>query len=273
MKTGLIWGGGGARGIIQVGYAKALAELNVQFDLSIGSSVGSLNASLFHTRGAAAMEEIWRSIRNKSVYRFAPWRTLTKSACFYDVEPLRRLITTNVNLDTLRDNPKELWINSTNVATWDTRSTEVHTLGSEKDIVEELMASAAAPIAFPNVNNLVDAGLTANYSVGQAVGMGCDRVIVLGVSVPEFSQIKSIVDAFECVASVPEWAQLTAAIKETNRLNSVPGYRNIEVIVVTPPKPTGINLLDFDLKGKDRSELIAYGYSLAMSALGALAVR
>ncbi len=170
-------------------------------------------------------------------------------------------------LDKLKANPRLLYMNTTNVKTWTSQATEIHTLENEQDLVDLMLQSAAAPIAFPSLKDCIDGGLTANYPVPQAVRLGCDRIIVLGVSVPEFSEVKSIVDAFEAVASIPEYAQLNASIAETNRLNDMPDKRKIEIIVIAPPKPTGINLLDFDLKGFNRDDLIKYGYDLAMSAL------
>ncbi len=267
MKTALYWSGGGARSIFGVGYAKALEEIGVQWDMGFGVSAGGLLASLFHVYGSELMIEIWKNLRTKDVCNLAPWRIFSNSPSFYDTSPLRRLIESHMDLDHIKLNPKPLYINSTDIGTWTTRSQEIHDFTTEKDLIDALMSSAGAPIAFPATNNAYDGGLTSNYSISQAVKLGCDRIIILGLSVPEFSQVKSIVDAFEAVASIPEYAQLNASIAETNRLNDMPGKRKIEIIVIKPEKPTGINLLDFDLKGFNRDDLIKYGYDLAMAAL------
>ncbi len=44
--TGLVLGGGGARGAYQIGVWKALLEKNIQFEVITGTSVGGLNGAL-----------------------------------------------------------------------------------------------------------------------------------------------------------------------------------------------------------------------------------
>ena len=46
-KLGLALGGGGARGFVQVGALKAFKEQNIEFDLCVGTSVGSLVGALY----------------------------------------------------------------------------------------------------------------------------------------------------------------------------------------------------------------------------------
>ena len=46
-KVGLVLGGGGARGFVQVGALKAFKEQNIDFDLCVGTSVGSIVGALY----------------------------------------------------------------------------------------------------------------------------------------------------------------------------------------------------------------------------------
>ena len=46
-KLGLALGGGGARGFVQVGALKAFKEQNIEFDLCVGTSVGSIIGALY----------------------------------------------------------------------------------------------------------------------------------------------------------------------------------------------------------------------------------
>ena len=45
-KTGLVLGGGGAKGSYQMGAWKAFRELDLSFDLIVGTSIGALNGAL-----------------------------------------------------------------------------------------------------------------------------------------------------------------------------------------------------------------------------------
>ncbi len=45
--VGLVLGGGGARGFVQVGALKAFEELKIDFDLCVGTSVGSIVGALY----------------------------------------------------------------------------------------------------------------------------------------------------------------------------------------------------------------------------------
>ncbi|MCH5155453.1 MAG: patatin-like phospholipase family protein [Clostridiales bacterium] len=45
--VGLVLGGGGARGFVQVGALKAFKEKNIDFDLCVGTSVGSIVGALY----------------------------------------------------------------------------------------------------------------------------------------------------------------------------------------------------------------------------------
>lgn len=267
MKTIITCGGGGARGIWAAGALKALRDLGIEYDVIIGSSVGALNASMFFVGAIDAMANIWLNIKTSDVCRFAPWKIFSES-CFYDVSPLRKLIESHVDIykiDAVKN--RKLFVNATDIKSWTPVCTDAQTCKRESELVDLLMASAAAPIAFPPVNGMYDAGLTANYSIAEAVALGAERIICLVASVPEQTVIKNIGDAFDIVTALPEYNQLTSETHFVQKLNKVPGFRKIELVIIRPSKPTGIQLLDFDYKGKDRKAIIEDGYKTAIAAL------
>jgi NTE family protein len=79
--TALVLSGGGARGAYQVGVLRGLAELGVwsaggsPFDVLVGSSAGSLNATALAASadgfdgGLARLEDVWRGLRPAHVFR------------------------------------------------------------------------------------------------------------------------------------------------------------------------------------------------------------
>lgn len=271
MKTALILAGSGARGVIQAGMIKACCELGLEYDALYGSSAGALNGALLHAGQLGDMYHLWRGIRNKDVYSYAPWNIFVRGkGCLYDSKQLLKLIQKTVNFELLQKNPKPFIVNLTNLDSRESESYDMVNIRTTPELL--LLASASPPILMPPVEygNSVytDGGLTNNYSIIDAVHYGADRLIVLAPMTPEEKPLRTIVDAIDITISTQIWNQLVRELKFVNKLNSIPGFRKIEIIVVSADKPTGIGILDFDIKNK--VDWIEYGYRLAMEKLGGL---
>lgn len=61
-KKGLVLSGGGARGAYQMGCWRAFRELNIDFDIVSGTSIGALNASLYCEGNYNKSIEFWRNL-------------------------------------------------------------------------------------------------------------------------------------------------------------------------------------------------------------------
>lgn len=75
--VGFVLSGGASLGAIQVGMLQALAEVGVEPDLVVGTSVGSLNGAVVAehaTVGSAAdrLERVWRGLRRRDVFPGGP---------------------------------------------------------------------------------------------------------------------------------------------------------------------------------------------------------
>ena len=46
LNRGLVLGGGGSRGAYEIGVWRAARELNIEFDVVTGTSIGALNGAL-----------------------------------------------------------------------------------------------------------------------------------------------------------------------------------------------------------------------------------
>lgn len=66
-KQALVLGGGGARGSYEIGVWKALIELNWDFQIVTGTSVGSLNGALITQDNYCVAEELWQNITTDQV--------------------------------------------------------------------------------------------------------------------------------------------------------------------------------------------------------------
>lgn len=69
METGLVFGGGGAKGSYEAGVWHALRTLGLEGEISAvsGSSVGGLNAALFARKDFGGCFKIWNSITEKDI--------------------------------------------------------------------------------------------------------------------------------------------------------------------------------------------------------------
>lgn len=247
-----------------------------------GSSVGSLNGAMLHQDDLDQMGPLWMNIKTSDVYNSNPitWGGVFDSrASIFDTEPLFKLIKKNISHTKLTSNPKPFYINATEFyPEWYGLSFECKTL-TERQLPVYIRGGASPPIGFPSVKMgdeyLYDAGIVNNFSIRNAVDLGADTVIVMTATVPEPLVPTNVIGALTNATSQPEYTYLDSEISFVHTINTImsqctcpnPGFRQIKVILIRPPKPTGINLLDFDYVGKDRKSLIDYGYNLARDIL------
>lgn len=59
---GLVLSGGGAKGAYEIGCWRAFLELNIDFDIVSGTSIGALNAALYCEGNYSKSIEFWRSL-------------------------------------------------------------------------------------------------------------------------------------------------------------------------------------------------------------------
>lgn len=270
MKTALILAGSGARGIIQAGMIDAFVSRGFSYDTLYGSSAGALNGAMLHAGQLKELKNMWATVRNKDVFSNAPWNMLIKNkGSMYDSTPLRKLIEKTVSIEKLRANPKRFWINISNLSEW--RATRV--LPASEGVVDFLWTSACPPILFPPNKHpltgqwITDGGIMNNYSISDAINDGHDRLIIFAPMIPEPKPIKNIIDAIDITVSTMLYNQLTKELKFVEKLNTVPGFRKIETILVTLEKPSGVGIFDFDQTPEKKAELWHLGYKLAAEKL------
>lgn len=272
MKTSLILAGAGARGIIQVGMMKAFLETRKEYFALYGSSVGAINGAMLHAGQFDALVDMWLKIRNKDVYKQAPWNMLRNDkGCLYDSSPLRKLLQKTVDFDALQRADKAFSVNVTNLQNYTAERYQFGRQFPSNPIpaVDIIYASASPPILMPPVKTtmgtLTDGGITNNYSVIDAVKDGAEELIILAPMVPQPKPIKNIIDAIDTTVSIQLWNQLQRELAFVEKLNSIEGYRRVDVKVIGCDRPVEIGILDFDID--NRQAQIDYGYELALKAL------
>ncbi|MFA5340488.1 MAG: patatin-like phospholipase family protein [Clostridia bacterium] len=68
MKYQLVLAGGGARGSYQIGVWKALRELNIEIDMVIGTSIGSVNGAAVACDAFNQAEHLWKTLDMPTIF-------------------------------------------------------------------------------------------------------------------------------------------------------------------------------------------------------------
>lgn len=68
MKKALVLAGGGAKGAYQAGCIKALQELEYDFDIVTGTSIGALNGLLVVQKDYQALYQLWDQMKISDIF-------------------------------------------------------------------------------------------------------------------------------------------------------------------------------------------------------------
>lgn len=178
-----VLGGGGAYGAIQVGQLRALARTDLRPDFVVGTSVGSLNATIVAETPEIAADRLaafWVIVNRDTIFGSVPTMMVNLASlrpALADPRPLRNLLETS----TASRDFSDLQLPLTAVAA-DT-ATGHHVAIQEGDLISALMASTAIPGIFPPVDregrHLIDGGVLANVPISIAAEQGAQTIVVL----------------------------------------------------------------------------------------------
>ena len=68
MKRAIVLAGGGSKGAYEAGFMKALRELNIDYQIVTGTSIGALNGCLLAQQDQDAMEHLWQNLDVSQVF-------------------------------------------------------------------------------------------------------------------------------------------------------------------------------------------------------------
>ena len=129
-------GGGGAKGSYELGVWKALREIGVDFNMVIGTSIGSLNGCMYVQNDFKYAEKLWTNltpdqvitdgvnlefdfqaiIKDKDKY-LALVKEALKSGSL-DISPLQDLVRKTVNPSKIYKSKKEFYLTTVDVTTF-----------------------------------------------------------------------------------------------------------------------------------------------------------
>jgi NTE family protein len=177
-----VFGGGGSYGSVQVGQLRAFSRTDVEPDFVVGTSVGSLNATIVAETPHAAGDRLaafWSMVRREDIFGSTRQAMVNMAALrpgIADPRPLQALLERSTASRDFADLKLPLTAVAADVATG-----AIAELRSG-DLISALIASTAIPGVFPIVERdgqrLMDGGILANVPIGVAANQGAATLVV-----------------------------------------------------------------------------------------------
>lgn len=242
----LVLSGGASLGAIQVGMVKALAQVGLEPDLVVGTSVGSLNGAVVAEHptmagAATALEQVWRSLRRQDVFPGGPAAQVLSALRNGHLHPpsgLQRIMLRALRSRSFEQLERPLTVVASEVLTSHVR------WFTDGPLLPRLQAATAIPGVFPPVEldglPYWDAGSVANVPLRAAVEQGAASLVVLDTG--------DICHRETVPRALPE-ALLSAsmtAMRQRVLLEAPATAERMPVLYLPRPCPVGRSLLDLD---------------------------
>jgi NTE family protein len=246
-RIGLALGGGAARGFAHIGVLQVLEEQGIKLDVIVGTSAGSVVATLYASgKTPAEMVNLAMTLDESSLKDWVfPGRSLMKG------EALAKLIRSNTGGKSI-----EVMRPALGIVAADLQSGQA-ILFRKGDPAQAVRASSSVPGVFEpvtiNGHEYIDGGAVSPIPVRFARQMGADLVIAVDISaIPEGQPTKGMVDILMQTFNIMG--------------HSISQFELTEADVVMRPKLEGIGSADFASR---RLSLLA-GREAALSVLAQL---
>lgn len=188
MRTLLVLGGGGMKGMAHIGVWKALEEAGVRPDAIVGTSIGALiGACLAGGMGWRDLAEVARKLRKEDIIevnRRSVWLGGVREQAVFEGARFRDYMRKTLPVREFSELQHPLRINTVSLVSGD----EVwfgEGMRTDVPLAEAVYASCALPIYFPPArvgkDVLVDGGVLDVMPVRMAAKWGADRIIAVDV--------------------------------------------------------------------------------------------
>lgn len=206
IRKGLALGGGGARGCYEIGFWKAIEEMQIHFDAVAGTSIGALVGAFYvqdrldlmldfveHIEPVAIAKDLFAFpetlstwIKNrKEISSFLQKYIFSRSGM--DISPLKATIDALYDHQAFKQSPIDFACMTFNITTLKPVAYQKADM-NEENAKEILIASASCYPAFPvlemNGEQYIDGGYADNVPVDLAAQFDCSHVFAIDVEGP-----------------------------------------------------------------------------------------
>lgn len=275
-SVGLVLGGGGARGMAQVGIIRAMEEVGVPIDVIGGTSIGSLVGGLYATHAdAVPIYGLAKRFagRMASTWRFALDLTYP-SASYTTGHEFNRGIFKIFGKTQIEDFWLEFYCNTTNISK--SRS-EIHTSGYAWRYIRASMSLAGLlPPLCDEGSMLLDGGYIDNLTVSHMKSLGVDTIFAIDVGSLDDNTPQSFGDTlsgawafwnrwnpFSSNPNPPTLAEIQARLAYVSSVDALERAKNMEGCFYMRPPIDDYGTLDF---GKF-DEITKVGYKFGQEFL------
>ncbi|TVY35393.1 Lysophospholipase, partial [Lachnellula occidentalis] len=257
-SIGLVLGGGGARGIAQVGIIRAMEEAGIPIDIVGGTSIGSFIGALY-ARDADVVPMYGRAKkfagRMASMWRFALDLTYP-SASYTTGHEFNRGIFKTFGKSQIEDFWLEFYCNTTNISK--SRS-EIHTSGYAWRYVRASMSLAGLlPPLCDEGSMLLDGGYVDNLTVSHMKSLGADVIFAVDVgsldddtpqtfgdSLSGFWAFANRWNPFSSYPNPPTLAEIQARLAYVSSVDALERAKNTPGCLYMRPPVDNYGTLDF----------------------------
>ncbi|KAI9683880.1 MAG: phosphatidylcholine and lysophosphatidylcholine phospholipase [Trizodia sp. TS-e1964] len=257
-SVGLVLGGGGARGIAQVGVIRAIEEAGIPIDIVGGTSIGSFIGALY-ARDADVVPMYGRAKkfagRMGSMWRFALDLTYP-SASYTTGHEFNRGIYKTFGNSQIEDSWLEFYCNTTNISH---SRQEFHTSGYVWRYVRASMSLAGLlPPLCDEGSMLLDGGYIDNLTVAHMKSLGADVIFAVDVGSRDVNQAQAFGDAlsgfwavlnrwnpFSSHPNPPTLAEIQARLAYVSSVDALERAKNTPGCLYMRPPIDAYATLDF----------------------------
>lgn len=196
-KRAIVLGGGGARGPYHIGVWRALNELNIDYQIVTGTSVGAINGAFFVQQEYETAKKMWESVTTSDIIDKIPdeealatdkrkallnfFRKSVESGGM-DVTPLENILRRAIDEDAVRSSPIEFGLVTTQLPEIKPLMLLKHDI-PQGELVDYILASASCFPFFQQreINGIkyIDGAYSDNVPANFAVSCGAEEIIAV----------------------------------------------------------------------------------------------
>jgi len=201
---GIVLEGGGAKGAFQVGAIRALKELNIDYNVVVGASIGAINGAFIAMDDIDLLESVWNSAQASNIVEgdsdliskmlkmdFSGDRNKMVEATLdvlrqggIDVSPLKKLIRNSIDEEKIRKS--KIRYGLVTLSLTDLKPIEVFIEDVATGKLHDLIISSANFPAFKQekIDNklYIDGGLFDNLPINMLINQGLDEIIAIRIN-------------------------------------------------------------------------------------------
>lgn len=209
-KVGIFLTGGGGKGSFQVGFFKAIEELDIKYDVICGSSIGALVGAAATYLDSYSMFECWKTLTLESVLKvdsnkinllegkkktLALWKETFLSCItdglFINIDDIRRLMHSSLNGKKVKDSPIDFGVTTTVLPSFEMLKVYKDVM-TEENILEYVLASLYLPIfskeKIIDNRNYLDIATIRRYPFEMLKERNCSKIYIVDVGDCPFSK-------------------------------------------------------------------------------------